>query len=261
VTLTAAAQAGGARILLASSNAAVTVPGFVSVSSGAMSAAFVATVASVNSSQTVMLTASDGVVSKNFALLLNAPSTRVSVNATSIAFGNILVNTTATQSVTLTSSGMIPVTVSSFSIVGKGFALSGGTFPVTLDPGQSITLNVQFDPTTTGVANGTVAVVSNSEINPTTVIALSGTGVAGYHEVDLSWIAPTSSPTPVVGYNVFRATSGSSLFEQLNDSLSADTAYIDSNVQSGQSYDYFIKSVDGAGMTSVPSNIATVVIP
>jgi fibronectin type 3 domain-containing protein len=130
-----------------------------------------------------------------------------------------------------------------------------------LNPGQSATLNVQFDPTVAGTATGTLTLASNSTSSSTTVISLSGTGASVSHEVDLSWNAPTSSPTSVVGYYVYRATSGSSSYQQLTSSIVTTTTYVDSNVQSGQSFDYAVRSVDASGATSVPSNIANAVIP
>jgi fibronectin type 3 domain-containing protein len=39
------------------------------------------------------------------------------------------------------------------------------------------------------------------------------------------------------------------------------TTYVDTSVQDGQSYDYIVESVDAVGVTSTPSNTATVVIP
>jgi fibronectin type 3 domain-containing protein len=130
-----------------------------------------------------------------------------------------------------------------------------------LNPGQSATLNVQFNPTVAGAAAGTLTIASNSTSSSTIVISLSGTGAAVSHEVDLSWNAPTSSPTSVVGYYIYRAASGSSSYQQLNTSNVTTTTYVDSNVQSGQSYTYMVRSVDASGATSAPSNIATAVIP
>ena len=65
---------------------------------------------------------------------------------TSLAFGNVTVNTASTLPVTLTSTGTAPVTINSATLSGTGFTMSGATFPVTLNPTQSVTLNVQFDP-------------------------------------------------------------------------------------------------------------------
>src|SRR6202042_1306912 len=87
-------------------------------------------------------------------------------------------NTAATQPVTLNSTGTAPVTINSATLTGTGFTLSGATFPVTLNPGQSVTLNVQFDPTTTGAAGGQLTIQSDSSTNSTAVVNLSGTGTA-----------------------------------------------------------------------------------
>jgi fibronectin type 3 domain-containing protein len=87
---------------------------------------------------------------------------------------------------------------------------------------------------------------------------LSGTG--NPHEVNLSWIAPTGSSDPISGYNVYRAPSGSTSFAMLN-SVSSQTAYTDAGVQSGQTYQYYVTSVDSSGVESSPSNTTTVTVP
>jgi hypothetical protein len=135
---------------LASSNAAVTVPATVVVPANATSAGFTATVSSVTTAQAVTLTASAGSVSKSFALQLNAAVPTLTVSPASLAFGNVTVNTATTLPVTLSSTGTAPVTINSATLSGTGFTMSGATFPVTLNPTQSVTLNVQFDPATTG---------------------------------------------------------------------------------------------------------------
>jgi hypothetical protein len=103
---------------------------------------------------------------------------QLTVSAASLTFGNVTVNTTSTQPVTLTSTGTAPVTVNSGTLTGTGFASSGTTFPVTLNPGQTLTLNVQFDPTVTGAASGQLTIQSDSSTNSTAVVTLSGTGTS-----------------------------------------------------------------------------------
>lgn len=183
----------------------------------------------------------------------------LSIDATSLSFGNVALNTPSTQSITLTSTGTSAVTVSAATITGAGFTLSGITFPVTLNPGQSATLNVQFDPTVTGAVTGQVTIASNSSTGSTTTVGLTGTGVT--YSVDLSWTAPSSSSDPVAGYFVYRALSGSSSFQALNSTANTTTAFVDSTVASGQSYQYYVTSVDSSGNQSVPSNTSTVAIP
>lgn len=185
----------------------------------------------------------------------------LSVNATSIAFGDVSLNSPATQSITLSSTGSLPVVVSKSTVAGTGFAVSGITLPLTLNPSQTATLSAQFDPTAAGAASGTLTIVSTSITNPTDVVTLTGTGVADTYKVNLSWDAPSSSTDPVAGYNVYRAPNGSTSYELLNDSPVAQTDYADTTVEDGQTYDYYVKSVDASGNTSVASNMASVIVP
>ena len=261
VTLNAAAANGGFAVSLSSNNSAVTVPASVTVAAGATTGGFTATVITVSTTQTATLTASAGGVAQTFALQLGAGGPTLSINATSVAFGNVNLNTPSTQSVTLSSTGTAAVTVSAAAVSGNGFTISGATVPLTLSSSQSATINVQFDPTVAGTAIGTLTIVSTSLTNPTAIIALSGTGVAASYQVNLTWDPPTSSPVPVAGYNVYRALSGNSSYTQLNSTVITQTTYADTNVQNGLTYDYIVESIDASGVQSVPSNTAIVPVP
>jgi hypothetical protein len=176
-------------------------------------------------------------------------------------------NTPATQPVTLTSTGTGAVTINAASVTGAGFSVSGATFPLTLNPNQTATLYVVFSPTVAGSATGQLSIASNSSSGATTVVNLTGTGgIAGAgqtvsYNVNLSWIAPASSPDPVAGYNIFRAPTGTALYQQLNTSAVTATDYVDGNVQSGTTYDYMVQSIDGSGNSSANSDAATVAVP
>ena len=185
----------------------------------------------------------------------------LSVNATTIAFGTVNLNTSATQTITLTSTGTTAVTISAASVTGTGFSISGATFPLTLNLNQSASLFVVFDPTVAGSATGRLTISSNSSSGATTAVSLTGTGQLVHHQVNLSWNAPADSAGPVAGYNVFRAPTGSTSYQQLNTSAVTATNYVDGNVQNGTTYDYVVRSVDASSGSSGPSNTATAVIP
>jgi hypothetical protein len=187
-------------------------------------------------------------------------NSQLTLSATTLSFGSVTVNSSTTKSLTLTSSGTSPVTVNAASITGSGFTLVGGSFPVTLNPNQSTTLQVQFKPAATGSATGSLTISSNSTSGSTAVVSLSGTGTAAPHEVDLSWTAPGSSADPVAGYNVYRSTGGGAN-QLINASIVTATTYVDSTVVSGSTYSYTVKSVDSSGVESVSSNQITVTIP
>ena len=261
VTLTAGAPSFGFSVSLSSSNTAVSVPATVTVPANASSGVFTATVSSVGTAQAATLTASALSVSKTLALQLNAAVPTLTINATSVAFGDVVLNTPSTQSVTLSSTGTASVTVNSVVVTGTGFTVPGAGFPATLTPGQTVTLSVQFDPTVIGAATGLLTVTSNSSTGSTAVIALSGTGEAASYSVDLSWDAPISSPDPVAGYNIYRSTGSSSTYQLLNSTVDSLLTFVDSTVQNGLVYVYMVESVDASGVESVPSNTFSLSIP
>ena len=257
-------------VYLYSSDPALTLPGAVYVSAGASSVAFNANLASVPSARTVWITGQASIamaVKATYGIQL-APSTTkptptLTVNATSIPFGSVTLNSKATQSVTLTSSGTAPVTVNSAVVSGTGFSISGSSFPVTLNPGQSLNLNLQFAPTTAGSVTGQLTITSNSSTNPTANFALSGTGTTATtsHQINLTWSAPAPTSDPVAGYNVYRAPGGTTSYQRLNSSPVGSTNYTDSAVTSGNAYVYIVKSVDYAGAESAASNATTTTVP
>ena len=124
----------------------------------------------------------------------------------------------------------------------------------------SLLLWVEFDPTTAGAATGQLTVTSTSSTNGTAVVTLAGTGTTTTYAVDLSWDAPSSSPDPVASYDIYRAPSGGSVYQLVNSSVNTTTAFVDSTVQNGLSYDYYVESVSTSGMESVPSNIFSVTV-
>ena len=82
--------------------------------------------------------------------------------------------------------------------------------------------------------------------------------VAGRGE-DALWMA-SASPN-VIGYNVYRSTTSGGPYAKLNGSPVGATAYLDSNVASGQSYFYVATAVDSSNNESVYSTQATAIVP
>ena len=257
VTLSGSAPRGGLTVALGSSSTNVTVPGAVTVPAAASSATFTADAAAVSIAQAVKLTATTGAISKSVSLQLDPALAQLSVNATKISFGPIVVNLPTIQLVTLTSTGKAAVTVDSVSVTGSGFTLAAVKVPAVLNPGQTLLLTLTFEPATTGSKTGALTITSDSTVSPTITIPLSGAGDP--HQVNLSWNAPVDSSAPVSNYKVYRAAAGSGAFQKL--AVTGQTNYTDTNVQSGLSYAYYVTSLDPAGVESVPSNTTTVTVP
>jgi lysophospholipase L1-like esterase len=101
----------------------------------------------------------------------------------SVPFGSQPVGTTsATQTVTLTDSGNVPLTISSITVAGANPAEFTETTncplgPATLAPGASCAISVAFAPAATGSRAAILSVADTAAGSPQTV-ALSGTGTA-----------------------------------------------------------------------------------
>jgi hypothetical protein len=163
---------------LSSSDPMVTVPSKVSVAAGATSAGFTATASAVTTAQSATISASAASTVTSYTLQLTASVIALTINKASVAFGNVVINTPTTQSITLQSTGSAALTISSETLTGAGFTVSGSALPITLAPTQSTTVNIAFDPTAASAATGQLTITSNASTNSTAVIALTGTGLA-----------------------------------------------------------------------------------
>jgi hypothetical protein len=199
---------------------------------------------------------------KRFAVNLSgtgvtASQAHLSVSPATLNFGNVTVGSSATLRATLTAS-KAAVTISSDGSSSSEFVIKGLALPLTLQPGKSVRLSIQFTPNASGTASAQAGFSSNA-VNSPTVEQLTGTGVAtGSHSVDLSW---KESGGNAVGYNLYRGTSNGGPYSQINTALDASTTYTDSTVVAGTTYYYVATEVDAQGQESAYSNVGQAVIP
>jgi Domain of unknown function (DUF4082)/Abnormal spindle-like microcephaly-assoc'd, ASPM-SPD-2-Hydin len=100
---------------------------------------------------------------------------QMSVVPTSIAFGNVPVGVSNTQTLTLKDSGNANLIISQTTVTGTGFSISGLALPATVTPGNSVALTVRFSPGVVGNAAGTVGIASNA---PPLSVPVTGTGIS-----------------------------------------------------------------------------------
>ena len=176
-----------------------------------------------------------------------AAAGQLTVTPAALNFGSVPDGTTATQSISLSATGS-SVTISSSASSSSQFVLDGTTLPLTVIPGQSVSLNVAFTPQSSGTVSGSLSFASNAS-NSGTPESLTGVGTATQYSVNLSW-NPSSD---VMGYNVYRSTAANGKYSKINSSVNPNTAYTDSTVVSGQTYYYAATSVNSSGQESAPS--------
>ena len=107
----------------------------------------------------------------------------------SVAFGQVLVGSSQSQSVVLTSIASNKETVKGFQVSGAGFSVSGPATPLVLSPGQTFTVTAKFSPQAAGLVSGNIRILSTagSGLN----IPLTATGVATTTTGQLA-VSPTS---------------------------------------------------------------------
>jgi hypothetical protein len=230
------------------------------VISGATSSAYTtpAAASSDNGSQYgVSVSNGGGSVASRAATLTVNGTYILNASSASLNFGSVNLSSSSQQTVTFTNAGTANVTISNVMMSGAGF--NGGGLPTgtILAPGQTASLNVTFNPSSTGNANGSVTVASNAS-NGTKVVALSGTGTSAAHSVALSWSPSTST---VIGYNVYFTTVSGSSYTKLTPGPVATADYTDSGLQFAQTRYYVVTSVDSNNNESAFSDEVSALIP
>jgi hypothetical protein len=224
-------------------------------------AAFKPTAASsVSGAITVTSNATDSSMPIELTGTGQAAIQQLTANPASVSFGNATVGSSNAKQVTVTNTGNVSTTISSAAVAGTGFSLSGSGSSVALNPGQSETYTVIFDPQTAASDTGTLSIASNAPGSPMKV-GLAGTGSTTpptNHSVALSWDRSSST---VVGYFVYRSSKPSGPYAKVNSAADASLSYSDSTVANGQVYYYVVTAVDSSNIESAYSNQVSVTIP
>lgn len=97
----------------------------------------------------------------------------ITASPSTVSFGQVGLGSISTKPVVLTNDRTWKVTLSQILTTGSAFSMSTTTLPVTLDPGQSVTLEVTFTPQSPGEIGGSLFVEG-----PALSIPLTGTGAS-----------------------------------------------------------------------------------
>jgi hypothetical protein len=127
---------------------------------------------------TLTVQGSDGAApaTVNLSATAVAPAPQISLSSTSVQFGTVGLGSTSNLNVTISNTGTADLTISVVSLIGAEFSVSGITTPKTFTAGQSAPVTLTFKPIVGGAAAATLTITSNDAVNPTTSVALTGTG-------------------------------------------------------------------------------------
>jgi hypothetical protein len=149
------------------------------------------------------------------------------------------------------SSGTLSNSICSVNLAATTVTPSGNSLAVAPD--------ISFTDASPGTKNLSLEVVDHA--NESSGFVQLGTWTVIAYEVVLTWDAPASSPDPVSGYNIYRATNGSSFYQLVNSEVIASTGFTDYTVLNNTSYTYYVESVDAEGNPSIPSGTFTISTP
>ncbi len=104
----------------------------------------------------------------------------IGVSPDSIAFGSIEINTTTTQSLTISNEGTSVLTVTNVTlngVNGSEFAVENITIPLAILPGDSSVGLVHFQPVTTGEKQASLQIESNDPDENPVIVPLTGMAI------------------------------------------------------------------------------------
>ena len=114
------------------------------------------------------------VLQNNNVFETQASAPVMSLSGTGLAFGNVVVGSNNTGTLTISNTGNAPLTINSITYPSAAFT---GSWSGTIAAGGSQNVTVTFAPTAATTSSGSITVNSNDAISPNT-IAVSGIGVA-----------------------------------------------------------------------------------
>ncbi len=121
--------------------------------------------------------------------VVSAPA--IDVAPTALNFGNITVNASLDQSLTIRNTGAAALTVSALTSSNPRFSFLSTTLPFTLTAGQQQALTVRFIPTVAQSETGTLTINSNDPTRASLTVPVTGAGFTpGSNAIALSSGAP-----------------------------------------------------------------------
>jgi|GEM_PF-4738197 len=118
----------------------------------------------------------------------------LTIDPSSISFGDVIVDSTVTDTMTLTNDGTAPLVIESVTNSGIGdfsYTLDGWATPHTLGVGDAVEIQMSLKPSVTGIFSDTLTIMDNLPDGDKAIynIPLSGTGILGNLTIDPSSIS------------------------------------------------------------------------
>jgi hypothetical protein len=101
----------------------------------------------------------------------NTGQAQLAASPSSAGFANVATGSSSSQTIALLNSGTADATISTATVTGAGFSITGLTTPMKVAAGSSATFNLVFAPRAAGQVNGSVTVMSDAPNSPLMITA------------------------------------------------------------------------------------------
>ncbi len=173
----------------------------------------------------------------------------------SIDFKDVAVGGIGKEEVSLRNAGTRDVMIVGISATGAAFSVSGAT-AVRLMPGQSVAVDVNFAPKSTGRQSGLLT-ISGTDGGALVLIPLAGTAAESSRSaVKLNW---EESPVTVAGYVVYRSADSSGPYTRISDAATSE--FVDTGLAAGHTYYYVVTSLNADQVESEYSPPISATVP
>lgn len=196
---------------------------------------------------------------------VGAAAPEITVAPLSIDFGiNLVSNAAGANTVTISNDGVADLTVSSINLNNNGdneFSLSNlPTLPAMVSAGNSISFDVDFTPTNTGIEAASIDILSDDADEGTTTVNLSGEGVSG--DITPPVITLSDSRPYVLPLGIAYADSGATANDDIDGDITAnivvDASGVDINTLGSYSVFYNVSDAAGNAATTVSRTVNVV---
>ena len=190
------------------------------------------------------------------------PNLAVSERPSSLSFGAVSINAlSAPQGFTVMNTGSQRITLENVASSSSQFTVTGPSLPLTVNPGQGASFQVEFEPTTAGTFSGSINVSLNRYAGGVQSIAVSGIGLSSTTP-NITSVSPSSGPVgtsvTITGTN-FGATQGTISF---NGTPATPTSWsatsIVASVPAGATTGNVVVAVGGVASAGVAFSVGSI---
>jgi hypothetical protein len=172
----------------------------------------------------------------------------ITVDKSTIAFGNTEVESTSAKTITITNTGNGDLSVEGLNITGadaSAFSFVNMTFPSIIPPNENLVVMAKFTPNTPKEFTAQLNILSNDTDKPELAVELTGTGTSNSVETEAGFIcsiAMTPNPVTTSSQVTYTTTGAVNAVIRINDAQGKVVAEVYNGILNSGTYNYILNT-------------------